>query len=105
VYREAYLEVAAQVLKGEQISKHLRTGTVLFPDMLPHMIAVGETSGTLTKSLRYLSELYENEVDETTKNLSNTIEPLLLVVMGLIVGIIAVSVITPIYDITKNLQR
>jgi type II secretory pathway component PulF len=104
-YREAYLEVAAQVLKGEQISKHLRTGTALFPDMLPHMIAVGETSGTLTKSLGYLAELYESEVDEKTKNLSNTIEPLMLVVMGLIVGVIAVSVVTPIYEVTKNLQH
>jgi type IV pilus assembly protein PilC len=105
VYREAYLEVAAQVLKGEQISKHLRTGTALFPDMLPHMIAVGETSGTLTKSLGYLALLYESEVDEKTKNLSNTIEPLMLVVMGLIVGVIAVSVVTPIYEVTKNLQH
>jgi type II secretory pathway component PulF len=105
VYREAYSHIAAQVTKGESISKHIETGTVVFPDLLPHMIAIGETSGSLTQTLKYLAELYETEVDEKTKNLSSTIEPVLLVTMGLIVGLIAVSVITPIYDITKNLQR
>jgi type II secretory pathway component PulF len=105
VYRQAYENIAKEVLKGESISSHIKTGTVVFPDLLSHMIAIGETSGSLTKTLRYVASLYETEVDEKTKNLSSTIEPVLLVVMGLIVGLIAVSVITPVYDITKNLQR
>lgn len=105
IYREAYYKIAKEVIKGGTISKNIPTGTMVFPDLLSHMIAIGETSGSLTETLGYLSDLYETEVDEQTKNLSNTIEPILLVVMGLIVGLIAVSVITPIYDITKNLQR
>ncbi len=105
VYREAYESAAREVTKGESIAKHIPTGTIIFPDLLPHMIAIGEASGSLTKTLRYLAEHYGSEVDEKTKNLSSTIEPVLLVVMGLIVGLIAVSVITPIYDITQHLQR
>ncbi len=105
VYREAYEAIAKEVLKGETISKNIAVGTIVFPDLLSHMVAIGEKSGSLTETLRYLSDLYETEVDEKTKNLSNTIEPVLLVCMGLIVGLIAVSVITPIYDITKNLQH
>ena len=105
VYKEAYEHIAKEVTKGESISKHIPTGTLVFPDLLSHMVAIGEKSGSLTQTLGYLAELYETEVDEKTKNLSNTIEPVLLVVMGVIVGLIAVSVITPIYDITKNLQR
>lgn len=104
-YREAYERIAKKVTEGETISKNIAIGTILFPDLLSHMIAIGEKSGSLTETLRYLSNLYETEVDEKTKNLSNTIEPVLLVVMGLIVSFIAVSVITPIYDITKNLQH
>lgn len=105
VYREAYTLLAVEVMKGETIAKHIPVGTTVFPDLLSHMIAIGEKSGTLTETLGYLSDLYETEVDEQTKNLSNTIEPILLVIMGLIVGLIAVSVITPIYDITKNLKH
>ncbi len=69
--------------------------------MLPHLILIGETTGSLTHTLSYLSDLYENEVDEATKNLSNSIEPILLMLMGAIVGLIAVSVIAPIYEVTK----
>ncbi len=68
------------------------------------MILIGETTGALTQTLGYLSELYETEVDESTKNLSNTIEPILLLIMGVLVGLIAVSVITPIYEVTRHLH-
>ncbi len=72
--------------------------------MFGHMVAVGERSGSLSETLVYLAELYEHEVDEFTKNLSTLIEPALMVVMGVIVGFIAVSIITPIYGITQNLH-
>jgi type II secretory pathway component PulF len=103
VYRRACERIAQGVLKGDTISKHITFDSSIFPDMLPHMVMIGEKTGSLTETLGYLSELYETEVEEKTKNLSNSIEPVLLVTMGLIVGLIAVSVITPIYDITKNL--
>lgn len=103
VYKNAYRRVALEVVKGDTISKHLAKETALFPELVPHMIAIGEATGSLVETLGYLAEMFEAEVDEKTKNLSNTIEPILLVIMGLIVGLIAVSVITPIYDITKNL--
>jgi type II secretory pathway component PulF len=67
------------------------------------MIEVGENTGTLSDNLLYLANFYESEVDEATKNLSSTLEPILLLVMGVIVGFIAVSIITPIYKITQPL--
>ena len=73
----------------------------IFPDMLPHLILIGETTGSLSHTLEYLSDLYEAEVEDTTRNLSNSIEPILLIIMGLLVGLIAVSVIAPIYEVTK----
>lgn len=104
VYRNAYAQVAESVVKGEQISRGLEREKTLFPDMLVHMISIGESTGNLIATLVYLSELYEEEVEEHTKNLSGSIEPVLMIVMGLLVGLIAVSVITPIYDITQHLQ-
>ena len=71
---------------------------------MSQMIAVAENTGKLSETFSYLSDIYEEEMDEITKNLSNTVEPLLLVFMGILVGFIAVSIITPIYGITQHLN-
>jgi type II secretory pathway component PulF len=92
------------VSRGEKISGYMMRHQRCFPPIVGHMVAVGERSGTLSDTLVYLSELYEHEVDEFTKNLSTLVEPALMVVMGIIVGFIAVSIITPIYGITQNLH-
>jgi type II secretory pathway component PulF len=68
------------------------------------MVSIGETAGNLGRTLLYLSDHFEKEVSDMTKNLSSSLEPILLVSMGLIVGFVAVSVITPIYELTQNLH-
>jgi len=105
VYKKHYQELQSVVDRGEKISLHLSKYTAVFPDMFGHMVAVGEKSGTLSDTLVYLSEMYEGEVDDFTKNISTLIEPALMVVMGLVVGFIAISIITPIYGITQNLHN
>ena len=101
VYKIAYEDFAAHIQKGEKISSTMLHYKTIFPDMLPHLILIGETTGSLSHTLEYLSDLYEAEVEDTTRNLSNSIEPILLIIMGLLVGLIAVSVIAPIYEVTK----
>ncbi len=105
VYRRECHLAAKGVLRGEKISKHLEKRSELFPDITSQMIAIGESTGNLSETLVYLSELYESEVDDLTKGLSSSIEPVLMIFMGGMVGFIAVSVITPIYEITQNLQK
>lgn len=105
IYKNAYLDIAEHIEKGEKISTSMMRYPFIFPDMLPHMLLIGETTGSLSITLSYLSSLYETEVDESTKNLSNSIEPILLMTMGILVGLIAVSVITPIYEVTKHLNN
>jgi type II secretory pathway component PulF len=68
------------------------------------MIAVGETAGKLSESLLFLAEMFEAEVDDATKNLSTVLEPALMVFMGLLVGFVAISIITPIYGFTQSLH-
>jgi type IV pilus assembly protein PilC len=104
VYRSEFEKLAVVVNRGEKISSHLRKYRKLFPDILAQIVSVGERSGNLSETLVYLSELYESEVEDSTKNLSSLIEPVLMVFMGLIVGFVAISVITPIYGITQHLQ-
>jgi type IV pilus assembly protein PilC len=68
------------------------------------MIEVGENTGNLTENLAYLADYYENEVDDFVKNLSSILEPVLLLFMGGIVGFIALSFITPIYQVTRTIR-
>ncbi len=103
-YARVYDSINNQVTHGGRMSTTLRKHHSLFPETLPYMIETGENSGSLAQTLGYLSELFESEIDDTTKNLSNSIEPILLTLMGLTVGLVAVSVITPIYEITRHMQ-
>ena len=69
------------------------------------MVKVGEKSGNLDKELFSLSGIYETEVDNAAKTISSTIEPIMLVIIGLVVGLLAISIITPIYQITGNIYK
>ncbi|MDP3999234.1 MAG: type II secretion system F family protein [bacterium] len=105
VYRQEVKGVAASIQKGESISKHLLTRKHLFPAMAANMVAVGENTGNLSETLLYLGEFYESELDELVKNLSNVMEPVLMLVMGAMVGFVAIAIITPIYEITQAVGR
>lgn len=104
VYKRALQHISGEINKGEKITTYMEKHPRLFPHILSQMLSIGEATGRLDETLIYLSELYENEVDEMTKNLSTVIEPALMIFMGVIVGFIAVSIITPIYEITQHLQ-
>ena len=104
-YSKAFQDFTSNILKGKTLSESMHTYPKLFKDVIPHMVAVGEKSGNLPETLIYLSEFYEQEFDDKTKNLSSTIEPALMIIMGIMVGFIAISVITPIYEITNNIKK
>ena len=104
-YRKEVAAMHETVIRGEKMSKHLEKHPRLFADIMVSMIAVGETSGNLPETLAYMAEMYESEVEDMTKNLSSSIEPALMVFMGVLVGFIAISIITPIYEITQGLQK
>lgn len=104
VYKKEFENMSKIVNRGERISVYLATNRDLFPDVLTQIVSVGERTGNLSNSFIYLSDLYESEVEEFTKNISTLIEPVLMIVMGILVGFIAISIITPIYSITQNLH-
>jgi len=110
VYKKKARLALPQIQKGKRLSDILsnfnsKRGKELFPLLVTKMIGVGERSGRLDESLDYLSEYFEKEVDNTTKNLTTVLEPILLVFVGLIVGFVAVSVISPIYQVTGQFRR
>ena len=103
VYRDDLKRIAAAVRCGKKLSEYLRKHSDHFPHLCTQMIAVGEETGDLAGSLMYVSDMYEEDINELTKNLATLIEPVLMIVMGIIVGFIAISIITPIYGITQDL--
>ena len=102
-FKKATQDTAARVSKGTTLSESLSQYKKLFPKMLNRMLLVGEQSGNLEDSLLYLADFYDVEVDNATKSLSTAIEPVLLLVVGLVVGFLALSIITPIYNVTGNI--
>ena len=106
VYREELNAVAKNMSKqGESIAEYLARKPKLFPSITERMIRVGEKTGKLDESLLYIAEFYDKEIDNTVRNMTSIIEPALLLVMGVVVGFVAISVITPIYKLTEGIHR
>jgi type IV pilus assembly protein PilC len=103
-YRKSFGRIGEGVVRGLGISEGMKTDKLLYPSVVTQMTQVGETTGHLSSSLLYLAEMYEDEMNNQTKNLSTSIEPVLMIVMGILVGFIAISIITPIYGITQSLH-
>ncbi|RLV58626.1 type II secretion system F family protein [Parashewanella curva] len=97
VYRKALLKVRQEVMTGMQMNMALRT-TKLFPDMLVQMVMIGEESGALDDMLNKLANIYEMQVDDAVDGLSSLIEPILMVVIGGIVGALIVAMYLPIFQ-------
>lgn len=104
LYKEAWESIAHSVNRGNTISGQLAQWTDLFPPTVVQMIAIGERSGDLSKSLLYIADVHESEFDEYTKSLSTLLEPVLMILMGLLIGTVAISIITPIYGLTEHLH-
>lgn len=101
VMRKEMRRAATAVKNGESLAKTLKTSKV-FPPIVPEMLAIGEETGQLEKILNKLAEFYDKEVSALVANLSSVIEPLMLMVMGTLVGFIIVSVIGPLYQLTNG---
>jgi type IV pilus assembly protein PilC len=91
------------IKEGQKISAPLaRSG--LIPAMVTQMIDVGEETGRLSEMLTKVADFYDQEVDAAVKGLTSLIEPMLIVVMGLLVGFIAISVMSPIFKLVSSLS-
>lgn len=104
VVSSAVLEARDRVREGQPLSEPLARQPRIFPVMVTQMIAVGEQTGREDVMLQKISDFYDEEVDTAIKGLTSIIEPLMIVGLGCLVGFIAVSVITPIYDIAGSIK-
>lgn len=94
-------EAEVRVQKGEPLSTAFVENTNLYPILMGDMLSVGEETGKVAEMLKQIAEFYENDVAEKTKDLSTIIEPVLMLIIGAVVGVFAVSMIGPIYSLSS----
>ena len=101
VFAQVIGEAEVHVRKGELLSTAFAEHTKLYPILMGEMLSVGEETGKVAEMLKQIAEFYETDVAEKTKDLSTVIEPILMLVIGAVVGVFAVSIIAPIYSLSS----
>lgn len=104
-FQRALRSVRERAQKGLSMGALFMQQRSLFPPVQSQMVAVGEETGRLDEVLIYLADFYEGEVSEKTKGLVQALEPVLLVFVGVVVGGVALSVITPIYQLVGSFTQ
>ncbi|OGF72154.1 hypothetical protein A3C05_02925 [Candidatus Giovannonibacteria bacterium RIFCSPHIGHO2_02_FULL_45_40] len=99
LYQNILDDARAKIQRGETISKAFLSSGELYPSLVGEMIGIGEETGELSQMLLRLASFYESEVSQATKDLSTVIEPALMILMGVVVGFFAVSMISPMYNL------
>lgn len=94
-------EAEARVKKGEPLSVSFSAHARLYPILMSDMLDVGEETGKVAEMLKQVAEFYEEDVAQKTKDLSTIIEPILMILIGIFVGIFAVAMIAPIYQLSS----
>ena len=101
-YAHAIDNAILDIKNGIPISESLGKFSALFPNLFLSLLAVGERTGTLKDILITFADFYEEEVDNALKELTSVLEPVLLLIMGLMIGAIAMSIILPIYQLVGH---
>jgi type IV pilus assembly protein PilC len=96
VYAEATRKIQAEVSTGSSLTSSMQ-GTEVFPNMVIQMVSIGEEAGSLDAMLSKVADFYEQEVDDAVEALSSLMEPMIMVVLGTLIGGLVVSMYLPIF--------
>jgi len=103
ILEQAVEEARQNIREGETIAEPLkRSGE--FPPLVTHMIAVGEKSGEMEEMLRRIGQIYDGEVDRVITRFTSLLEPVMIVVMGVIVLFIVVAILLPIFEMGQMVR-
>ena len=104
VVLEAQIKIASEKVKqGKPLSESLKARSYIMP-LVHEMASIGEQSGKMDEMLGKAATVYENELDEQIRTISAMIEPIMMVVMALLVGVIVMAVLLPIYSLVSEVQ-
>jgi len=99
IFKEETLNIAQSIKNGSSIGDSI-TQCKHFPIIISQMVSVGEETGKVSEMLEKIAGFQEKEVNNIVKNLSSLIEPIMMIILGVIIGFIVYSIIVPIYQLT-----
>ena len=97
LFQEATLKIKDEVASGSQLFQSMKQSH-LFPNMVVQMVAIGEESGSLDEMLAKVADFYEDDVNNLVEGLSSLLEPLIMAVLGVIVGGLVIAMYLPIFQ-------
>jgi type IV pilus assembly protein PilC len=103
VIETAIMDARVSISQGKTVADPLKESKI-FPPMVCQMVAVGENTGALDNMLKKVAELYEEEVDDAVNNLTALMEPMIMVVLGVILGGLVISMYLPIFQLGSLVQ-
>ncbi len=103
VFAEIVARISRSVEDGKTISQPV-SESPYFPETVKQMISTAEDTGTLDKVMPRLADYYDKDIERSLKRITTVIEPVLLVVMGGVIGVIVISLILPIFKLTKSIH-
>ncbi len=104
LYRDVVHEIAEDVRQGTLLSASIAKYPQYFPPLISQMVAVGETTGKIEEMFARLSGIYTREADAITNNLVDLIQPVLMIGIGVMVGLLFASILIPIYSLTESIH-
>jgi type IV pilus assembly protein PilC len=104
VVEDAMADVIDSVKRGGTISEPLRANPAVFPIMVGHMVGVGEETGELDTMLTKIAEFYEDQVAAAVKALTSILEPVMIVIVGGMVGFIVISMYMPLFKVYDSIK-
>lgn len=102
LYREALHEAAEGIRRGELLSQILEKNETYFPPIVSQMVGIGESTGKLDEMFTRLAAFYTREVDDMVGNLTELIQPSLMIIVGVLTGLLFASILLPIYNLVQR---
>jgi general secretion pathway protein F len=103
VLERAVEDARQNIREGQPVAEPLkRSGE--FPSLVTHMIAVGEKSGEMEEMLRRIAQIYDGEVDRVITRLTSLLEPVMILIMGVVVFFIVVAILLPIFEMGQMVR-
>jgi type IV pilus assembly protein PilC len=102
-FKDSLEEAKKEVKKGGSLSASLKKSSEFYSDTTIEMFSVGEETGQTGQILEKLTDFYDDEIAQTTQNLSSIIEPILMIIIGAVIGFFAVSMVQPMYSMLGSI--
>jgi type IV pilus assembly protein PilC len=104
IYSDILKKVHSNIDRGQNLASSLAVYDQYFNKSFIKMVEIGELSGTLEENMMYLHDYYSDDVTEMSNNIVTLIEPLLLILVGVIIGLLGITILMPMYQLMGSIN-